>query len=83
MLLGPNKKAAQMIVASMKKDGDHVQKLGEEGEGPEMLSDEMMEEDGDVAVAKEAAAQKVMMAIESKDAKALAMAVQMLVDLCS
>jgi hypothetical protein len=80
MLLGPNKKAAQIIAGSMKKE-PFQQKMGEggmvemESEEPEVMSDASM--------AKEQAATKLISAMESKDAKAIVSAIQTMIDLCS
>jgi hypothetical protein len=80
MLLGPNKKAAQIIAGSMKKE-PFQQKMGEGGEV------EMQFETADVAsdasMAKEQAATKLLSAVESKDAKAIVSAIQTMIDLCS
>lgn len=80
MLLGPNKKAAQMIAGSMKKE-PYQQKMGDGGM-VEMESEESGVE-SDASMAKEQAATKLLSAVESKDAKAIVSAIQTMIDLCS
>lgn len=79
MLLGPNKKAAQMMARDMKSK-DFVQKLGEGGMAVEI---EVAGPSEDSMMAKEAQAKKILSAMESKDPKALVTAFQGMMDLCA
>lgn len=79
MLLGPNKKAAQMIAREMKSK-PYVQKMGEGGVAVEIAMSKP--EESDKMMAKEAQAQKILSAMESKDAKALVKAFEGMMTLC-
>jgi hypothetical protein len=79
MLLGPNKKAAQIIAGEMKQK-PYVQKMGEGGMAIEV---EIEGPKQDAMMAKEAQAKKILSAMESKDPKALVSAFQGMMDLCS
>lgn len=79
MLMGPNKKAAQMISSEMGKK-PYVQKMGEGGVAVEIAMSKP--EESDKMMAKEAQAQKIMSAVESKDPKALVRAFEGMMTLC-
>jgi len=80
MLLGPNKKAAQIIAGSMKKE-PFQQKMGDGGEVE--MEIEVKGPESDASMAKEQAASKLISAVESKDPKAIVTAFQTMIDLCS
>lgn len=71
MLLNPDrKKMALMIIGSMKKKPDFVQKLGEKSDtGSYKLPDEDMPTDASAGL--EAAADDILRAVKSDDAKRL------------
>lgn len=81
MLLMPNKKkVATLIVGSMRKPSDSVQRLGESSGTGKYDVPEGEDSDKDVAV--ESAMQDLIDAIDAKDAKAAAKAFKTAVYLC-
>ncbi len=86
MLLMPNRKKVATIIVSGLRGGDKkppfVQKMGEEGGGPEFKAPEAEEESASDDMGLESAMEEFIAAVEKKDAIAAASAFRSAMTLC-